>query len=343
LTTPYAATTPSLSPEFTTSREVGGDIAFLKNRIDFQATYFSEQTTNETVSVEVSPATGYQTATRNLGAMDNSGLELDLRANVLRLSNGFRWDVGVHYTHYINKVVSLGAANSLYIGDNAYAVVGKAYTSLMLNDWERDPQGQVIVNATTGYPTIGGALVNFGTTNPTQALGLTTSVSFKGFTLSAVAEYRGGDVIYSGIGPTLDVDGLSARSAQFSHTKFVYPNSVYQAANGDYVQNTNIQIQDAGIGWWSLPGSMYMTSGAFWTLRNASLSYMVPASAVRKLKIVQTLTVSLVGSNLFIALPKSNVWTDPEFNTSTGNATGTNSDAQPPPTRTFGASLNVTF
>lgn len=348
LTTPYSSTTPSLSPEFTTSKEVGGDIAFLKSRIDLQASYFSEKTTNETVSIGVSPTTGYQSATKNLGEMDNKGLELDLKLEPLRLANGFRWDVGVHYTHYVNKVVSLGASNSLEISStggtsNSYAVVGKAYTSLLLNDWQRDPAGQVIVNANTGYPTIGASLVNFGTTNPTQALGLTTAFSFKGFTLSAVAEYRGGNVIYNGIGPTLDVDGLSARSAQFAHTKFVYPNSVYLASNGQYVQNTNIQIQDAAIGWWSLPGSMYMTSGAFWTLRNVSLAYSLPGEVLRRLKFVQNLTVSLVGSNLFIVVPKSNVWTDPEFSLSTGNATGSNSDAQAPPTRTFGASLNVTF
>lgn len=347
LTTPSESATPSLSPEFTTSKEVGGDIAFLKSRIDLQASYFSEKTTNETVSIGVSPATGYSNATKNLGEMDNSGLELDLKLEPLRLANGFRWDVGLHYSHYVNKVVSLGPASSLPITStgtsNSYAVVGKAYTSLLLTDWERDPAGQVIVNANTGYPTIGSNLVNFGTTNPVNTLGITTSFNFKGFNLSAVAEYRGGNVIYNGIGPTLDVDGLSARSAQFAHTKFVYPNSAYLNSNGQYVPNTNIQIQDAAIGWWSLPNSMYMTSGAFWTLRNVSLAYTIPGDIVRRLKYVQNITVSLVGSNLFVAVPKSNVWTDPEFSTSTGNATGSNSDAQAPPTRTFGASLNVTF
>lgn len=112
---------------------------------------------------------------------------------------------------------------------------------------------------------------------------------------------------------------------------------------GKYIPNPGIQIQDAGIGWWSFPQSMYMTSGAFWTLRNASLSYTVPESVVGKLKYVQRITVSLVGSNLLLILPKSNVWTDPEFSTSTGNATGSNSLVNAPPTRTYGASLNVTF
>ena len=350
LTTPTTSTTPNLSPEFTSSKEVGGDIGFLKGRVDLQASYFTEKTTNETVSVNVSDATGYQNATKNLGEMDNKGLELDLKLEPVRLSNGLRWDIAFHYTHYINKVVSLGgSSNSLQITNpngstsNSFAVVGKPYTALMLTDWQRDNAGQVIVNANTGYPTIGANLQYYGTTNPTQNLGINTSVSFKGFTLSAVAEYRGGNVIYNGNGPTLDVDGLSARTAQFAHTKFVYPNSVIMGPNGKYIPNPGIQIQDAGIGWWSLPQSMYMTSGAFWTLRNAALTYTIPTAVVAKLKYVQNITVSLVGSNLLILLPKGNVWTDPEFSTSTGNATGSNSLVNAPPTRTFGASLNVTF
>jgi len=42
-------------------------------------------------------------------------------------------------------------------------------------------------------------------------------------------------------------------------------------------------------------------------------------------------------------VPKLNTWTNPEFSEDTGNATGSNSLSQSPPTRTFGATLNLTF
>jgi TonB-linked SusC/RagA family outer membrane protein len=353
LTTSYTLPNYDLKPEFTTSSEVGFDVGFWKNRIDLQGNYFSEKTTNETVTIGTSAATGYQNYLNNIGSMVNSGEELDLRANVLKLKNGLSWDVGVHFTHYKNIVKSLGGATSLSIptsgpgGSNSFAVVGNAYPTLLLSDWQKDPAGQVIVNPNTGLPQQSPNLENFGPANPTNTLGLTTSVSFKGFTLSAVGEYRGGNMIYNGTGLFLDVDGLSARSAMFGHSRFVYPNSAISLGNGKYQTNTNITVNDGGVGFWGnfgyFPNSMFVTSAAFWTLRNMSLSYQVPRKVLQHLKVVQGITIGVVGSNLLLFVPKSNQWTNPEFSEDTGNSTGTNSINEPPPTRTFGANLTVVF
>ncbi|HTJ13847.1 MAG TPA: SusC/RagA family TonB-linked outer membrane protein [Dinghuibacter sp.] len=351
LTTSSTYANNNLKPEFTLSNEVGAEIAFLHNRFDLQGTYFYEKTTDETVSVSVSDASGYQSYLENVGRMDNRGLELDLKANILRLNNGLRWDVGLHYTHYKNVAVDLGPTNSLFIPSvnqsNAYAVKGNPYPVLQVPDWNKDSLGRVIVNANTGLPSVNSTLVNFGATNPTHTLGINTSVSFKGFTLGAVAEYRGGNVIYNGTGTFLDVDGLSARSAMFQHSRFVYPNSVIEVSPGKYVPNTNVTINDGGVGFWGnfgyFPPSMFITSAAFWSLRNVSLTYDLPKSALRRLKVVQGIQIGIVGSNLLLFLPKLNTWQDPEFSEDKGNATGTNSINEAPPTRTYGANLNITF
>jgi TonB-linked SusC/RagA family outer membrane protein len=342
LTSSTAAGNVGLKPEFTTANEIGAEIGFLHNRIDLQGTYFAEKTTNETVPITISPASGYLTSYQNVGQMNNSGEEIDLKLTPLKLQNGLRWDIGFHYSHLANKVVSLNGTSSLALGGNSYAVVGKPYTSLLLTDWNRDPSGHVIVNANTGYPTVSPTLVNFGTSNPTQMFGINTALSYKGFTLNVVAEYHGGNMVYNSGGTGMDVLGVSMRSAMFAHTKFVYPNSVIEEG-GKYVPNPGVQLQDAGIDWWSLPGSMYATSGAFWALRNASLSYSVPANYVRKLKVVQSITIGVVGSNLLMWRPSSNQWANPEFSDNTGNATGTNSLNEAPSTRTLGANLNINF
>jgi TonB-linked SusC/RagA family outer membrane protein len=342
----------NLKPEFTVSKEVGAEIGVLNNRADFKVSYYDETTTNETVPVNVSPSTGFTSALTNLGQMNNKGLEMDLNFTPLKLQNGFRWDIGIHYTHFINKVVSLGGVSSLYIANslgtsNSYAVVGQPYATLRVQDWLRDSAtGKVIVDPNTGLPSKGSSLVNMGTTNPTHTLGITTSVSYKGFTLSAVAEYRGGNVIYNGTGTALEEDGLSARSAQFNTQRFVYPNSVIEV-NGKAVPNTNVTINDGGVGFWGnfgfFPPSMYVTSAAFWTLRNASLTYTVPQKWVEKTKYIQKASLSIVGSNLLLWVPRLNTWTNPEFSEDTGNATGSNSLSQSPATRSYGATLNLTF
>ena len=352
LTTSDIFAKQNLKPEFTSSSEVGIELGLLNNRINWKGTYFLEKTTNETVPVNVSNSTGFGTYLENLGRMDNKGLELDLNADILRLRNGLRWNVGINYTHYHSIVKSLGPVTSLAIPNaaktsNAFAVVGQPYPVLQVADWAKDPQGHVIVDANTGLPSQSATLVNFGPTNPTQAVGITTNVSYKGFTLSAVAEYRGGNVIYNGVGANMEVNGLSARSAMFNHNRFVYPNSVIESSPGHYEPNTSVTINDGGLGFWGIygyfPSSMYVTSAAFWTLRNASLSYQVPQQLVNRIRPVQAVSISLIGSNLWLWLPKQNTWTDPEFSEDNGNATGTNSLSQAPPTRTFGASIKVTF
>jgi TonB-linked SusC/RagA family outer membrane protein len=352
LTTSGTYAKQNLKPEFTTSNEVGAELGVLQNRVTLKGTWFDEKTIDETVPVQVSSATGYSTYLENLGRMDNSGVELDLNADVLRLPGGFRWNVGFNFTHYHNVVRSLGPVSSLAIpnannNSNAYAVVGQPYPVLQVTDWAKDPQGQVIVNANTGLPQQSATLVNYGPTNPTRAIGINTMVSYKGFTLTAVAEYRGGNVIYNGVGSGLEVNGLSARSAMFNRTRFVYPNSVIQTPQGTYVPNTGVTVNDGGLGFWGIygyfPQSMYVTSASFWTLRNASLTYDLPQRLVSHIRPVQAVSVGVLGTNLLLWLPKQNTWTDPEFGEDTGNATGTNSTNQAPPTRTFGANLKVTF
>ena len=54
--------------------------------------------------------------------------------------------------------------------------------------------------------------------------------------------------------------------------------------------------------------------------------------------------VAAVGKNLFLFVPKSNLWGDPEFNYSTtGNTFGVASGFQSPASRLFGGSITVQF
>jgi hypothetical protein len=63
-----------------------------------------------------------------------------------------------------------------------------------------------------------------------------------------------------------------------------------------------------------------------------------------KVKFIKRVTISAVGKNLFLFVPKSNIWGDPEFNYSaTGNTFGVASGFQSPASRLFGGSLTVQF
>ena len=161
-------------------------------------------------------------------------------------------------------------------------------------------------------------------------------------------DYKGGHDFFSGLGNDEDFAGISARSAEYGRQRFVFPNSVY-LKDGKYVPNTNIQVQDGNYGFWSQAvntaiATNYFASAAAWRLRELNISYTLPQKWVGNGKYIKRITVSAVGKNLLLFVPKSNQWGDPEFNySSTGNTFGIASSYQSPASRLFGASLTVQF
>jgi hypothetical protein len=189
---------------------------------------------------------------------------------------------------------------------------------------------------------------------PNHILALTSNFTWKGFTLSAVAEYRSGNLIENAVGNSLDFTGTSWHSAQNGRQNFVIPNSVIQtgtdgSGNPIYTANTNVTTLSAGRALWTASTlnstqSTYLTSAAFWKLREVSLTYDVPVKNILG-GAIKAAQVGLVGRNLLMIRPKTNMWTDPEFNTQSGtsNAVGYTTEYQTPPTRIYGFSIKLTF
>jgi len=126
---------------------------------------------------------------------------------------------------------------------------------------------------------------------------------------------------------------------------------VIETSPGVYTPNTSVLVTDAGRPFWVNSGyhttdAGSVTSAAFWKLREVSLSYDIPCEKVfGSTKVVKAFQVGVVGRNLVMWRPKTNVWTDPEFNAdgSTTNAVGYTTEYQTPPTRVMGFSVKLTF
>ena len=339
-------------PEFVLNREVGIELGFLRNRINLEATYYNQDNTDQIINVQLSNTTGYTSALQNAASFVNRGLELDLRLTPLVRLGEASIDFKANYAYQTNEVTSLVAGvNELGIGNSNYIIVGESAYKFKLTDYVRDDQGRVIVDRVTGMPTQNPNLTTFGNTLPKHILGLNLDVNFKGFNLSAVAEYRtGSQMLAQDLGAFFDDNGISERSAQNGRRAFIFPNSVYDDGTGKYVVNTDIYTQTYGRLFWNsdLNTSVqtnYLASAAFWKLREVSLSYNIPTtifgSTLRN--VIKGATFSINGRNLLMFLPESNQWTDPEFSTTTGNASGVSSAGNLPPTRIFGANLTLRF
>lgn len=351
----------NLKPEMTNQYEFGFDMnLFERDLVTAAFTYYHSTTSDQTVSTGISSASGGSSYLTNVGETMSQGIETELKVTPIRNND---WDVtlGVNYTYLDNKVVSINgelinqiALSSYGDGSGSYAKAGYAFPVIMGLDYYRDPEGHVIVDRESGLPTKDPNLKVLGNAVAKNRLGLDFNISYKGITFAGLFEYRGGYDMYFGGGNTYDWAGTGIQTTIFNRGRFVFPNSVYEDPDnpGTYIKNTNITITDGNgnSGYWTddlnrAVSSNYVSSGAFWKLRELSLSYDLPKSFLKKTKAIKKLTISLQGRNLFIWLPKTNLYTDPEYSevASTSNGVGITGISSAPPSRYYGGTISITF
>ncbi|MEJ0029463.1 MAG: hypothetical protein WDO15_03450 [Bacteroidota bacterium] len=287
----------------------------------------------------------------NVGETSSQGLEFTGHITPVKTQN-FQFTVGGNYTYLKNTVVSITdqlPLVALATSGNAVsaAVAGQPFPVIQGLDYQRDDAGHVIVDKASGVPSPTPGNVILGNGTPKHRLGADAAVQYKNFRFSILFEYRGGYSIYNGIGTEMDWSGTGYRTAQYGRQSFIFPNSVYKADDGTYVQNTSISIANGNgnNGFWSdginrNTSSNYVTSGNFIKLREISLGYDLPPIFG---KVIKGANISLQGRNLLLWMAKDNYYTDPEYSSagSTGNGTGLNDIGQTPPTRYYGATLSI--
>ncbi|MEP6582715.1 MAG: SusC/RagA family TonB-linked outer membrane protein [Ginsengibacter sp.] len=346
---------PQIQFEVVEGKEVGLELGFLKNRINIEGTYFQQNNSDQIIPINVSTATGFTNSYVNAAAFVNEGVELDLKLTPLFKLGAVSIDFRANATYNTSKVSSVyKGLDQLFIGgfDNFaanYAVVGKPAFVFKATDYIRDSlTGKVIVDAVTGYPTVDPNNKVFGRTLPLWSIGLNPSVTWKGLTVAIVGEYKGGHYSYNDIGQAMAWTGVSAATARNHRERFVFPNSVYEATPGqkDYINNTDVTISNVNdfyTGVYRDVASNFITSAASWRIREVSIGYRFPESILRNQKVIKGLSVTLNARNLFLWLPKSNEYTDPDFNFTATNSAGVSTSQINPPTRIIGANVTVTF
>ncbi|AHJ98759.1 hypothetical protein Hsw_3164 [Hymenobacter swuensis DY53] len=362
-----------LKPEDTRSIETGIELSFLKRRVAGAVTYYAQRSNNQTVTTSISGATGSQTLLLNAGEVENNGVEVDLNITPVRLDNSLSVTIGGNFNYNNNEVISLppGLTQLNLTGSgrqstnaDLFAIKGQPFPVLQGTYYQRTEDGKVKMQQVADpndptlvryAPLIASDTKIFGNTQPKYKYGFNTSISFKGLTLAGQGEYRTGYVVYNTIGENLDFTGSGERSVKYGRQDFVYPNSaipqVDGAGNVTYVANTGGLTPGGSEFWANTPtwntgvAENYVTSGKFFKIREVSLSYAIPAALVSKIGLVKGASVNFFGRNIFTWVPKENIYTDPEFSgTAIGsNAIGINSVLQTPPTKFYGATLNVTL
>ncbi|MDX9695029.1 MAG: SusC/RagA family TonB-linked outer membrane protein [Bacteroidales bacterium] len=348
------AVDPDITKEKLNTTELGLNLGFFQSRISLDFSYFKTMINDLIVATTPSITSGAGSYLTNIGELESNGIELSLSGNVINYRD-FKWDLNFNYTHnstIVNEIyegldeIAVVAQTEIPIG--VYAVVGEEYPQMKSNVYERDPQGRIVIDPATGWPKVLEAQAMMGRTTPPHIYGLSTTLSYKGFAVSATFDYRTGHVYYEQGSQQMEFTGRSLASVSANRQDFVIPNSVID--NGtEYVPNTNIQVQNGRQTYWTdvynAVGENYVKDATALKFRELSVSYDIPKKYIQKLSL-NKVTIGFIGRNLMTWLPEENCFADPEFNNSTANnfnAIGVGGYFQSPPTKSYGFNINIEF
>ena len=346
----------SLKPEMTTEFEVGLNLAFLKNRINVDFSYYNRNTDDQIFTLPVDPATGYSSMVTNFGKVNNKGFELLVNTTPVRTKD-FRWDLGFNFSKNKNKVVSMPESleggmvniNSFSAGNDAVymrAVEGMPMGELYTYMPQYTDDGKMIVGA-TGLPLLTDEVQDTGkNVNPDWTGGITTSLSWKGLSLSAALDIRKGGYMFSRTKNLMQFTGNGEITTYNDRNPFVVPNSVYADGTENtspiYLSDGSYQdwFNDAGAG---QGGEFYLLDRSYVKLRNITLAYTLPRVLVSKLYLSE-ITLSAFCNNVFTWTHKGNRYIDPETSSYGNDLSGLFGELYSNPScRMFGFNVGVKF
>ncbi|NDV82730.1 TonB-dependent receptor [Bacteroides sp. 51] len=308
--------TPKISWEKQQQWNLGVDMAFWNNRINFSVDAFLIKNKDLLMKHSLATTTGYKETIENIGAIENKGLEFALNANVLKTQD-WNWNVSATLSLDKNKVTKLyGSTGVVYNVDGDRNIqrdgnlfVGESRNTLYM--WRTGGIAQASdmaylntinwngynVNPGDLYPLDNGDgsldqndRVVIGSTDPKFYGGFATDLSWKGLALNAVFTYSYGAKKHSPLYESLiSSSGLSRASTDLTdrwtpeNTSAEFPRVIAGVDYNRYgVGSMDFAIQKA----------------SFLRLSALTLSYNLPKKVLDSMK-VNNLRVYATGSNLF--------------------------------------------
>jgi TonB-linked SusC/RagA family outer membrane protein len=358
-----APTDPNIRPEFVTTAEFGAQVGLFNDKINLEVSYYVAKTSDMITRATSSSGSGNSSLLTNIGDLENKGFEIDLGFSPIKTKD-FKWDIKTNYSTAKTKIIALAAgATSVNLLSNSevgiFAEVGEEFPLIKGTAFVRDPNGSIVVNA-NGTPQKTSTFEKLGKGTPDYILGFTNSFDYKGIKLTVVGDYRTGASAYSEAKRLLLFTGGDLETAGFDRTLgYVVPNSV-QASGTGFVANTTPALGPnyaSTLNYFTTThrttGEANMVDAAALKIREIALSYSLPKTITDKLGL-QSFRLGINARNPFVFLADgsflkarnggaNNGYFDPEASFSGGNAQGYANVGQYPTTRTFGASINLTF
>ena len=343
----------ALVPQDQNTFEIGTELQFLKGRIGFDFTYYNTVTSNQIVSISVAQSTGFDAIRQNVGEISNIGFEALL--SIVPVKKGdIEWETTLNFSQNEQKVEKLAeglddlALTSGFSGLSVRASPGEAF-GLYGAGWKRSPDGDIIINPTTGLRERG-PRTRLGDIFPDWQLGIDNRITFKGVTLTGLIDISQGGVLFSRTVSSLRGQGLVEETLQNRGSVFIDQGVLEQTDGGGnttYVPN-NVPVRSMQDFWGNYTnnsnteGSVFDAS--YVKLREVTLSYTFPQTLLGN-SFIKGLTIGLEGRNLWL-IDSEVPHIDPEasfFGPSLQGGAANVEFWSIPTARSFGGNIKLTF
>lgn len=346
----------TLSPEMTTELEFGLNMAFLQNRLSFDASYYNRTSDKQILSLNMDPASGYTAQNINIGKVRNHGIEALVTVVPVRVRN-FEWSLSWNFTKNWNKVIDLpdelgGEANiyGLSGGTGLYAVEGNEMGVFKAYVPKRNPEGKIVVD-NKGLPVKGNQEI-VGSINYKYQMGFNNTLTYKDFSLAFNVDVRHGGVMYSRTKAINYFVGNAIQTAYNDRNPWVIPNTVTEvgtdnSGNPIYADN-NIALNATQIyNFWNDGGELldrgFLISKSYVKLRSLVFTWNLPKRWFNKI-FIKGASLSVFGNNLLMWTPSDNTFVDPESSSFGNDLRGNYGEySTNPSSRNFGFNVNVKF
>ena len=322
----------NLTWELNKPMNIGLDFSVLKNRVNVTVDYYIRKSENLLLSVPLSNTSGFGSATRNIGSMENKGLELSLNIVPIQTKD-LRWDVDFNFSNNKNTITSLPNKADILSG-NFIIRQGESLNTFFLREWAGvniatgDPQWYTTDKRQASSNVYPGASARIlaGQALPKFFGSLTNALTYKGFNLSAQLYYNFGNQVFDTWRGYYLGSGFGASFNKVKRQLDAWKNPGDITDVPKYVYNGNKNFN---------AGSTYnLNDGSFVRVRDIQFGYTLPKAYAEKLKIGNA-NFYVRGTNLFTWVKDKNLPFDPEQGTSSAS----NLNVFIPKTVTVGLSL----
>ena len=310
---------PDLRWEKTYQVDAGVELGLFQNRLSLEMDIYRKLTTDMLLSAPVPYSSGYETVSKNVGSMENRGVELAV-SSVNVNTGGFSWNTTFNISFNRNRVIALTGGSDIFIGSTVVregAPVGSFFGFVHQGTWGTAEESEAtrylkrpgdvkyqdvnqdgVINNNDRVIIGKGIPDGFGT--------LLNSFKYKNFDLTLDLQFMyGNDVLFRSQHSAEDRQGIA--------------NSFKTVLNAWTPENQNTpiaQFRPVSAGYNTNEDSHRVQDGSFLRGRNLLLAYSFPPNVINKIAL-NRLRVYASVQNFFLSTKYQGY--DPEVST-TGNA-----------------------